>query len=79
MLSADDVVKFGFGVLIGGSIMHFWTWSLARKIAALVPGGLKVWDRYDLAKDTLNPLAVNDVTINQASPAIPQDAPQSSI
>ncbi len=43
------------GGLMGASIAYFVIWYHARKIEALVPGGLKAWDNYDAAADHASP------------------------
>jgi hypothetical protein len=43
------------GALLATGASYFVIWKHARKIEALVPGGLKAWDQYDLTADTASP------------------------
>ena len=43
------------GVSVGAAIIYFVLWMHARKIEALVPGGLKAWDEYDRTVDLGSP------------------------
>lgn len=44
-----------FGAFIGAGVMYFFLWHHARKVEALVPGGLKTWDEYDGKADHASP------------------------
>lgn len=52
---AEAVLYHIIGGVIGASIMYFVLWYHARKIDALVPGGLKAWDTYDKDSDHASP------------------------
>ena len=51
MNDASHTLAWLLGILMGAGAMHFWSWYYARKIEALVPGGLKAWDGYKLTVD----------------------------
>lgn len=51
----DAFQSFVLGVLGGGGATYFITWYQARKIEALVPGGLKAWDLYNTKADHASP------------------------
>lgn len=54
-MEAGHFLALLLGVLFGIGGCHFVTWYYARKIAALVPGGIKAWDDYDKVVDHASP------------------------
>jgi len=55
MEASGFIATLLFGVLLGIAIQYFAGWHFARKVEALVPGGLKAWDEYDQKVDHSSP------------------------
>jgi hypothetical protein len=54
-VNSDLLLSVILGIILGGALAYFVIWHLARKIEALVPGGLKAWDEYDIKADHASP------------------------